>query len=425
MADEFKSNRIVIYYTDSSTIDEGLARAVRKQIKKAVGPIPIISVSQKPLNFGQNICVGEKPLTYQSMYEQLLAGLEAAPEGSIVYMCEHDVFYHPSHFAKLPEKKDHCYFNSNRYYWRLGMPYFFKARGKKTMSHGVAYREYMIEHCKERIAQWNAGSEKANRINIRWYEWKSERPNVDIRHGKNLTPDGHWKNEYFRGNREGIKNLPGWGGPQHFQSTTGYRESAPQPKYAGDAEGYLHKKYSRWIPQISPTRIPGLKRSGMARLFNEMGFKTGAEVGVAEGKYSEILCKTIDKLKLYCVDPYIPYDKYKQKWPMESYVVAEQRLKEFDVTFLKQKSLEAVVSVPEESLDFVYIDGDHRFDYVMEDIIAWARRVRTGGIISGHDYYRWKNGGVIAAVEAYTNAHFITEWFITDERKPSFFWVKK
>jgi len=60
MVDHFKSNRVIIYYTDSK-LDPRLANAVRKRIAKYIGPIPIISVSQEPLKFGQNICVGEKP----------------------------------------------------------------------------------------------------------------------------------------------------------------------------------------------------------------------------------------------------------------------------------------------------------------------------------------------------------------------------
>ena len=86
--------------------------------------------------------------------------------------------------------------------------------------------------------------------------------------------------------------------------------------------------------------------------------------------------------------------------------------------------MEAAREVPDESLDFVYIDADHRFDYVMEDIITWSRKVRPGGIVSGHDYFRFRNTGVVPAVDVYTHCNYISEWFITDEKEASFFWVK-
>ena len=220
MVDQYKSPRVIVYYTDSR-LNEKLAKQVRKRLRKIIGPIPIISVSQKPLNFGKNICVGEKTYSYQSLYEQILAGVEAAPPGSIVYLCEHDVFYHPSHFAYLPPKKKAMFFNRNRYYWKLGLGYFFPARGRRALSQAVIYREHLIKHCKSRIDKWDAGVD--NKMKGNYKNFMSSRPNVDIRHGGNFTPDGKYKKAYLTGKKKGIVNLPGWGRPRHFQSITGYK----------------------------------------------------------------------------------------------------------------------------------------------------------------------------------------------------------
>ena len=81
--------------------------------------------------------------------------------------------------------------------------------------------------------------------------------------------------------------------------------------------------------------------------------------------------------------------------------------------------------VDDGSLDFVYIDGGHDFDNVMLDLILWSPKVRSGGVVSGHDYYRFRAAGVAPAVDVYTQQHRITQWFLTDERTPSFFWVQK
>jgi len=51
--------------------------------------------------------------------------------------------------------------------------------------------------------------------------------------------------------------------------------------------------------------------------------------------------------------------------------------------------------------------------------------VRKDGVVSGHDWYRFKNAGVVEAVEIYTHMHRINEWFLTDEKTPSFFWAKE
>jgi hypothetical protein len=88
--------------------------------------------------------------------------------------------------------------------------------------------------------------------------------------------------------------------------------------------------------------------------------------------------------------------------------------------------MDAVRDIELESLDFVYIDGNHSFDYVMQDLIEWSKRVRRGGIVSGHDYYHFRNAGVVEAVDVYTHCHGIKEWFLTNEQKSkSFFWVKR
>lgn len=419
LVDEFKSPRIIIYYTDSK-LERRLASAVRKRLRKTVGPIPIISVSQEPLKFGQNINVGSKPKEYRSMYEQLLVGLEAAPPESIVYLCEHDVFYHPAHFAFLPKRKTHAYFNTSRYHYRLNASSFLPARGKRALSQCVAYREMLIEHCQERLALWDAG--EPNRMKIRYFNFKSDRPNIDIRHDGNLTPDGDYKRTYARGVKQAgeVYNLPGWGSPSHFERKTGYRESGP----VVDSARYLRRKWARRLPQPSPIRCPRYKRAHLPKLFAALGYKKGAEIGVRTGEYSEAICKAVPGIELLCVDLWDAYYHFSADSGATHYEIAQKRLAPYNARLVKAISTDAAREVPDGSLDFVYIDADHRFDYVMEDIITWSRKVRSGGIVSGHDYYRFRNAGVVPAVDVYTHTHGIHEWFITDEKEASFFWVK-
>jgi len=180
-------------------------------------------------------------------------------------------------------------------------------------------------------------------------------------------------------------------------------------------------------------------RKDLALLFNELGFKRGAEIGVAQGFFSEILCSSIKNLELLCVDPWKRYagnprgrvDDIQEKCFQD----AKNRLASYNVKFYREYSMDAVRSIPEYSLDFIYVDGNHCFDYVMEDLIEWGKRVRPGGIIAGDDYYEFKWAGVIEAVQAYVKAHRVKEWYLTtdlskSEKKsgqpePSFFWVKE
>lgn len=154
----------------------------------------------------------------------------------------------------------------------------------------------------------------------------------------------------------------------------------------------------------------------------------GAEIGVADGRFSEFICQTIPHLKLICVDPWDTYSGNTRGGGKDqqhgNFELAKKRMKDYDVTFLRKKSTEAVFDVQDESLDFVYIDGNHDYDFVMEDLIGWSRKVKPGGLIAGHDYYHFTNSGVIEAVDDFTTAHGIRHWFLTEEREPTFYWLK-
>ena len=421
--DHFTAPRAIVYYTDSK-LEPALANQVRKRLRDMVGPIPIISVSQEPLAFGENINVGAKPREYRSMYEQLLVGLQACPEGSIVYCCEHDVFYHPSHFAFLPPEDDdvHGWFNTNRYYYSHEADTFLKARSKRALSHVVAKRDVLIRHCEDRLARWDAGEE--TRMDMPYKNWASDRPNVDVRHGGNLTPDGDYKRAWKRGTAAEdvtVSNLPGWGGVHHFRSKTGYKK--PEEPTTDTAD-YLRRRFKRWLPQVSPVRIARMKRSQLPGLFHDLGFKAGAEVGVCKGEFSERFLKTIPDLELHCVDLWDAYYHFTAESGATHYEIAKERLGKYAGAHIhKGDASEMAKEIPDGSLDFVYIDADHRFDGVMQDLIVWGRKVRPGGIISGHDYYRTRNFGVQEAVDLYCKMHAVSEYWITDEKEASFFWA--
>lgn len=183
-----------------------------------------------------------------------------------------------------------------------------------------------------------------------------------------------------------------------------------------------------------PIEVPLFHRNDLAQMFADLRFNHGAEIGVAEGNYSEVLCKANPNLHLLCVDPWHAYSGNPQNKSKEkneyAYNEAKRKLTPYPNVKLDMRfSEDAVRDVPDNSLDFVYIDGHHGFDYVMQDIIEWSKKVRSGGIIAGDDLYyldpkRW-GAGPVEAVYAYTKAHGINPWFMINAHKSiDFFWVK-
>ena len=55
------------------------------------------------------------------------------------------------------------------------------------------------------------------------------------------------------------------------------------------------------------------------------------------------------------------------------------------INILKMRSEEAVKHFKDQSLDLVFIDGDHRYEAIKQDIEMWYPKVKNGGVFSGHD----------------------------------------
>lgn len=165
-------------------------------------------------------------------------------------------------------------------------------------------------------------------------------------------------------------------------------------------------------------------RDLLARVYADLGFTVGAEIGVRRGRYSEILCKDIPGLRLTLIDPWAPDSKYPLERQEAFMQLAYERLAPYRVTFLRKTSMAALADVPDASLDFIFIDANHLFDFIMMDIICWVPKVKSGGIVSVHDYHCGETG-VTRAIEAYVGAHRIEPWYSTKEIESTAFWVNR
>lgn len=105
------SDITIVYYTDNR-LDEGIAKRCRELLVEAANGIPIISVSQKPVDLGVNICVGEIGRSWVNLYKQLFAGVDAA-KTKYVATAEHDCIYSTEHYAWEPPRDDVFYYNDN------------------------------------------------------------------------------------------------------------------------------------------------------------------------------------------------------------------------------------------------------------------------------------------------------------------------
>lgn len=186
-----------------------------------------------------------------------------------------------------------------------------------------------------------------------------------------------------------------------------------------DTLDYLVQKFNLDLEQRLPIEIPDFGRDQLAELFHELDFKNIVEVGVCAGEYSEVICKANPQAEVYGVDPFIPYSEYKDYQLNRTINAYHEKAKELERKYpnyqlIEEMSVEAAKDFEDGELDAVYIDANHRFEFVVADIHAWLPKLKKGGIISGHDYSKIKpptNTHVYEAVNGYTQAHQIT-WFV-------------
>lgn len=159
----------------------------------------------------------------------------------------------------------------------------------------------------------------------------------------------------------------------------------------------------------------GMKRwDVIAKQFKGSGRITGVEVGVWKGKNASSLLSRLSGLTLYMVDRWQAYTDEERgrdgiseqaKMRQDNFSVAEREARKAVAPFgrravvLKMSSSEAVEQFDDASLDFVFLDGDHSYEGLKQDIELWLPKVKPGGYLCGHDYTpAGKRPGITKAV---------------------------
>ncbi len=196
---------------------------------------------------------------------------------------------------------------------------------------------------------------------------------------------------------------------------------------------YILNKYQIAPGYKLPIYLRISRHSEWPRLLAELRLKVGAEVGVERGRFSEEICKGNPGVKLFCIDAWQAYAGYvdftEQAKLDKNYAATRRRLKQYGCVVMKAFSETALKQFAPGSLDFVYIDGNHSLPAVAVDVWGWSEKVRSGGIVAGHDYF--DNGKVdnpfhvVQTVNAYAAQYRIDPWFVLNgDRSASWMWVK-
>lgn len=132
----------VVYFT-SNREDQGFEAKVRSTILSSCRGLPIVSVSQQPLEFGHNICIGDVGASPANILRQVMIGTVLSRTRFVV-LCEADGLYPPSYFTFQPPRDDIMYHNDNIWVGWRNRP-VFRPKRRYDVNEGYAGRECLME----------------------------------------------------------------------------------------------------------------------------------------------------------------------------------------------------------------------------------------------------------------------------------------
>lgn len=217
----YTMDKTILYYT-SNREEPTLEQKIIDDMLSKKGDLPIISVSQKPMNLGKNICVGDVGQSYVNEWRQILIGAKAA-NTEYVIMAESDFLYAPEYFKFKPSGEDLYRYNNVWIMWlndniTKTTRYRYLNFKRKYYSEGaqIVKRMYVInllEKYLEKFPTWYKKSYKILKshhspyFNVPYVFFRGNIPCVSIKssHGTSFFTG------ILRGAENISKNLPYWG----------------------------------------------------------------------------------------------------------------------------------------------------------------------------------------------------------------------
>ena len=167
------------------------------------------------------------------------------------------------------------------------------------------------------------------------------------------------------------------------------------------------------------SKVPRPSIIFMKKIFNRK-IVIGAEIGVDIGKNSKSILKELNVKKLYLIDVWYNYKEIQKNRLQDiNYKFVLNEFKDDKrIEIIRELSKNAVNFIKDNSLDFVYIDANHLFKYVYQDVNLWFKKVKKGGVIAGHDVF--SHIGVLSAVRKFCNE----KNYIFTIKMPDWYFIK-
>lgn len=212
----------ILYYSSNRERPE-FEQRIKDNILKVSGGLPIVSVTQKPIDFGTNIVVGEVGASGFNMFRQVQIGLKEI-KTKFTLSAEADCCYPPDYFTFIPPREDICYRNRNLYVMGQHRTYFYKKEEGATHAQIVGTKFYLDSLTKlfEGESAWSIeqknfpkekfhqkGEDVFKKQQIEFYE--TVNPVVQIKTSQSMR-------NYTNSDRIPRHELPYWGKGRDFRN---------------------------------------------------------------------------------------------------------------------------------------------------------------------------------------------------------------
>jgi hypothetical protein len=197
--------------------------------------------------------------------------------------------------------------------------------------------------------------------------------------------------------------------------------------------GNVHERRDNQV-KILPKQITGARRlatwlgivseGGRAFLLERLPKDSvGAEIGVHLGDFAAEILERVKPYKFHLIDPwrYEDSELYSEAWYGGKAKGGQQELDaRHEAVLHRFKALidigkvevhrgtseEVAKNFPDAYFDWVYIDGNHLYEYIKKDLEIYSEKIKAGGYLTGDDYTEggWWGGGVKRAVDEFIKA---------------------
>lgn len=166
-----------------------------------------------------------------------------------------------------------------------------------------------------------------------------------------------------------------------------------------------------------------MRRTNLIELILKYNLKNGCELGTHNGDLLFALLEKLPFLSMIGVDVWDKqngniYQEYQYvNWPqMYQDVLNKAEAYPGRLRLIKGLTCDVVNQIENDSLDFIFIDANHNYEAVKQDILLWTPKVIQSGLIAGHDKGREGIDRALDEIFGLKNISVLGEvWYIQKE----------